>query len=268
LESYHIMEKEFKSNKIFLLALLAIFAVPVIMNFTIPLVNPWFDIYGNDNNWFSFWSSYSGSVISGLITLVVLYKILKQNQNNHIKQLNHSDNLNRSQKAFQVKLMQNQLGTNRLDELRTILTENLDILFFGNVEDLSNKISIISSNKSLIDEITFLKVKIRNCKTRLLIHFHNKSDSPFQKLYITQIEQMTSNLNKVLDSFLKYLLSIEKIIVDMPTRLDNFKDLEPKPEQLALLVQKKEEGYKVNQEKRDNIFTILKENRWSSYAMY
>ena len=70
----------FKTKKIVLYiisAAIVIFVVPIGLNYLLPLKNSLFNINGNEEKWFSFWSSYSGAVISGLITLIVLYSTLK-----------------------------------------------------------------------------------------------------------------------------------------------------------------------------------------------
>ena len=142
-----------KKGYVFAIAFFAIISVPVGLNYLIPLKNNYFTIFGSEQTWFSFWSSYSGAVISGLITLIVLYKTLKQNQKNHIEQKNYSDKLNREQKNFQLKIVEVQNKQNWLVELKKKLKEDIEILDYSNIESLINKIedtSVAAAARSAI----------------------------------------------------------------------------------------------------------------------
>ncbi len=70
-----------------IIALISIISVPIILNFVLQISFPNIKIIGDADTWLGFWSAYSGSVIGSMITLFVLYKTLRQNQENHKKQI-------------------------------------------------------------------------------------------------------------------------------------------------------------------------------------
>jgi hypothetical protein len=249
-----------KSRKIILyivIAAIAIFAVPIGLNYLLPLNNSLFNINGNEKKWFSFWSNYSGAVISGLITLFVLFSTLKQNQKNHIKQIDYSDELNRRQMSFQIKLFGNQIKQKWLIDLKAVLSENLNILDFWSIEKISNKISIVSSNRALIAEIAQLETRLKSVQTKLSILYHDTFVDFQQELYKNSVDKFVDNLNVVLVTFTRHLLAIEKVVVDIPFRIDNLEKGELSTENRDLLITKTDEGYKENEKSRDNILRTI-----------
>lgn len=249
-----------KPRKIILyivIATIAIFTVPIGLNYLLPLNNSLFNINGNEEKWFSFWSSYSGAVISGLITLFVLFSTLIQNQKNHIKQTDHADELNRQQMSFQIKLFGNQIKQKWLIDLKAVLSDNLNILDFWNIERMSNKISIVSSNRELIAEIAQLESQLKSTQTNLSILYHDNFVDMQQKTYKDSVDNFVNNLNVVLIAFTKHLLAIEKVVVDIPFRIDNLEKGELSTKNRALLIAKTDEGYKGNEKNRDNILSTI-----------
>jgi len=249
-----------KPRKIILyivIAAIAIFIVPIGLNYLLPLNNSLFNINGDEEKWFSFWSSYSGAVISGLITLFVLFSTLIQNQKNHIKQTAHSDELNRKQMSFQIKLFGNQIKQKWLIDLKAVLSDNLNILDFWNIERMTNKISIVSSNRELIAEIAQLESRLKSTQTNLSILYHDNFVDMQQKTYKDSVDNFVNNLNVVLIAFTKHLLAIEKAVVDIPFRIDNLEKGELSPKNRALLIAKTDEGYRGNEKNRDNILSTI-----------
>jgi len=235
------------------IAAIAIFTVPIALNYLLPLNNSFFNINGDEEKWFSFWSSYSGAVISGLITLFVLFSTLKQNQENYIKQIKHSDELNRKQMSFQIKLLGNQIKQKWLIDLKAALSDNINILDFCNIEKMSNKISIVNSNKELIAEIAQLEMRLKSTQTNLSILYHDNFVETPQQIYKSSVDDFIKNLNVVLAAFTRNLLAIEILVVDIPFRIGNLEKGELSAKNRVLLIKKTEEDYKGNEQSRDNI---------------
>jgi len=227
----------------------------------IPLSNSRFQVYGDGKDWFSFWSGYSGALISGLITLLVLYKTLRQNQENHIKQIANAEKLNKEQISFQINLLTLQNKQTWLVDLKRCLAESLEVLDYKNIENLVNKISIISSNKELIDEVSIFEKEIKSITVSLSIFYHDDFSQADRARYKKSLDNMVKQLFKVLKAFSGYLISMEKAVVDCPTRMENVKNIGGLD--LSELVLLTENGYKTFSEKRDNIKNILVDHKKS-----
>lgn len=253
------MKRFIKRNIVFIIAILIICTVPIGLNFLIPLENKYYTIFGNEETWFAFWSSYSGAVISGLITLFVLYKTLRQNQDNHKKQQVDSLELNRKQMNFQVKLMDYQNKNNWLNDLKNRLSSDLEILDFSNVEKLAFRISLVSSNKELMDDISNFEKKINATQNNLIILYNGKFDSKERKHYKVTSDNLVKNLIKIIAAFRSYLVKMEVVIIETQSRIDCIKDV---PEMdITPLVIMKEQGYKDFSKKREDIYKKMESYR-------
>lgn len=182
---------------------IVIILVPICLNFLLPIKITSLSISGKTSEWFQFWSSYSGAIISGLITLWVLYKTLDQNQNNHITQLNLAEKLNRDQKEYHMKQQWNA-------ELKKVLIENINVLDFRNLERISMRINIYESNQNLLDELSQLENSIKAIDLNLLFLYPDGFNTKLQDLYKTLIDKAVSDLYKCIDHITGYLIALEQ----------------------------------------------------------
>ncbi len=250
-----------KRSLVFIIAIIAIISVPIALNYLVPIENRYFTVFGTESTWFSFWSCYSGAVISGLITLFVLFRTLRQNQQNFIKQKNNSEELNREQKIFQLKLLDTQNRQRWLIEIKGKLKEDLEILDFSNIERLTNKISIVDSNSELMDNISSFERRIKGTQTGLAILYQNKFDARERTNYKKTSDNLVTQLVKILSSFSDYLLKMEEAIVETKFRVENAKDIQNV--NLTELAISREKGYKDFSVKRKNIRKTVKDYKQS-----
>ena len=68
---------------IVLISLIILVAVPLAVAF---MVSARVLVTDTSNEWIGFWGGYLGSIIGGLITLYVLFRTLKDNKKNQIRQ--------------------------------------------------------------------------------------------------------------------------------------------------------------------------------------
>lgn len=69
-----------KNNKRFLFLIIAVTVVIIPFFLGCFISSPIFKNFVGGINWIGFWGSYLGSVVSGLITLFVLFKTLESNK--------------------------------------------------------------------------------------------------------------------------------------------------------------------------------------------
>src|SRR5574344_1932475 len=98
------------------IALGIIILVPIGLNCLI-LLPAFFPFVGDDKMWISFWGGYIGSVLMGIITLMVLHKQLKQN---------HDEN--EKNRSLQLSVLKYNQSLNVLRDLRSALV-NFQISF-------------------------------------------------------------------------------------------------------------------------------------------
>lgn len=245
-----------KKYSLWIIAIVAIVIVPIGMNYLIPIENNHFTIFGTKDNWFSFWSNYSGALISGLITLLVLYKTLKQNQDNFIEQKNHAEQLNREQKDFQLRILEKQRQQQWLEELKLKMIDDMEILNYSNIENMTDRISIVGSNIELINEITLLSKRIKGTKLSLRILYQDSFDSHESNQYRSAIEKIGQELIVILESFSSYLLMLEVSVVETQFRIGNVQKM--RNNDLTDLAMTIENGYKDFSDKRKKIRDIIK----------
>jgi hypothetical protein len=214
-----------KDTCIFIKVFIVIVVVPIGLNYLIPIENKYFSVIGNESTWFSFWSVYSGAVISGLITLFVLFKTLKQNQTNYINQKANSERLNREQKNFQLNLFEYQEKRRWLMELKSKLERDTEILDFSNIVSLTHQISIVNSNIELTDKIHLLGKRIKGTGISLKILYTDGFNSKESKAYEANCNELISVLIRIIDGFSSYLVQLE-VSAETKERINNAKDIE------------------------------------------
>ena len=184
-----------------IIALISIISVPIILNSVLQISFPNIKIIGNTDTWLGFWSAYSGSVIGSMITLFVLYKTLRQNQENHKKQID-----------FQIEVIKHRGNQDWLSSLKIEILDNLAILNFEKIESLVSLIKIQSSNIDLIEKISAHEEKIKRAKTTFDILYYNRFRHKEQIRYKENLENLVSQNLKILSSFKKYMVTWERSI--------------------------------------------------------
>ncbi len=252
------MKSKIRILNIFIIAIIVILVVPIGINFLLPIEIDRFNILGDVKQWFNFWSAYAGAVVSGLITLWVLYKTLRQNQENHINQKEYTKKLNEEQRIFQVNLLKNQAKQKWLENLKQTVIDNLDLIDFRHIERLSKRITIINSNKEILDEISQLERKVKQIDINFSILYSNSFITNEQKLYKNQLSKAAENMIKILSTFSSYLIKLDKTITETNRRIDNFEKLkEPDKKSQAALLIARENGIKQSEEHRKNIISVV-----------
>lgn len=97
---------------------------PVLLNFIIlmPAFSP---IVGKDTDWLSFHGSYIGSVIASLITLYVLYKQLQNNHEENEKTRRDNQAINEKNRQLQLDILKYEQEKQWLQEIRTACLNNI-----------------------------------------------------------------------------------------------------------------------------------------------
>ena len=80
---------------------------------------------------------------------------------------------------------------------------------------------VVSSNKELIAEIAQLETQLKSVETKLSILYHDNFTDGFPKIYKDSVDKLVNNLNNTFDFATKHLIAIEKIVVDIPFRIEN-----------------------------------------------
>lgn len=194
------------------IVVLLIIGFPIFLNFILQLTFRNVKIIGDENLWLSFWSSYSGSVIVGLITLFVLFKTLRQNQDNYIEQID-----------FQVRTIKCQVKQEWFNNLKNVTINNLSKLDFGNIEGLIGLIQVQSSNWNLIKEINSFEEKIKGIKTEITIIYNNEFTNLQQIMYVDILGKHIDENLKILSSFKEYMVKWESDVIERLAQINDFK---------------------------------------------
>ena len=103
-------------NLFYVIPVLLIICMPILVN-QLLMLKPAVPVAGSIDSWFSFLGSYTGAIISGLITLYVLLKTLAQN---------HREN--ERNRHLQIDVFKYQIRKDWFDNLRKQLTEYMKSL--------------------------------------------------------------------------------------------------------------------------------------------
>ncbi|WP_192348838.1 hypothetical protein [Algoriphagus sp. Y33] len=238
--------KDYKNFRFYgIIALISIISVPIILNFILQLSFPNIRIIGNIDTWLGFWSAYSGSVIGSMITLFVLYKTLRQNQENHKTQID-----------FQIEAIKHQGNKEWLNNLKIETLKNLSILNFEKIESLVSLIKIQSSNIDLIEKISAHEEKIKSSKMTFKILYNNQFSHKEQVEYKKNLENLVSQNLEILFTFKNYIVVLERNI-DNFSRFNEVKDI-VKEEDRAILENSKQESFKMGIKKKEEIEEIIR----------
>ncbi len=186
----------------FIIVVLIILIFPIILNFVLQLSIFNTNIIGDEKLWLTFWSSYLGAIIMSIITLFVLYKTLKQNQNNH-KRLT----------KFQIETINTQAKKEWFFELKKLIINNLSTLNFENVNTFLNQIKIMSLNNDILKDISLLEEKIKKLEIEFKIIYHNEFPHSEQAIY-------KSTLEKIINEYLKFLNLLKEKIIEFDKKIE------------------------------------------------
>lgn len=152
-----------KTRKIILISLIIILT-PLFVNFLLISENPFSSSVpvASGNEWLQFWGSYSAAIITGLITLYVLFTTLRKTQKNH------------------DRLCELQVKTIKYDKEKTDFKEMCDFLF-----DLQQ----ILDSKNVMNALWRLEYMIEKCDVTA-----NSAEGPQLLHKIIQIDRILFNM--------------------------------------------------------------------------
>lgn len=136
-------------------AILMVLIAPVLLNFIIlmPAFSP---IVGKDTDWLSFHGSYIGSVIASLITLYVLYKQLQNNHEENEKTRRDNQAINEKNRQLQLDILKYEQEKQWLQEIRTACLNNIYSYNHNDVLEVCNSLHFYPETKYIMPKIKIL----------------------------------------------------------------------------------------------------------------
>lgn len=118
-------------------AISIILIAPVLLNFII-LIPAFSPVVGGSLDWLSFHGSYIGSVIASLITLYVLYKQLQNNHEENEKTRRENQAVNEKNRQLQLKILKYEQETQWLQEMRSACINNINSYNVNDIREICN----------------------------------------------------------------------------------------------------------------------------------
>jgi len=187
-----------------------ILLTPILINYILLIESP-IQIIGKSENWLSFWGTYIASIISGLITLIVLYATLKQNEIN-----------NNLTKKLQIDIFKKQLEERRLSDFTQFMKENLSYIDWVTINDNI----LLTYEKDYSAPFSFFKIEAKRTlskKAVIELEFISKVNNN------TEIEFKTK-LTKLLDEYIILINVVLRLVTTL--QLENLNKRKNKFEEL------------------------------------
>ena len=184
--------KVFKISCIFLLVIV-VMSIPFVVN--IIVMNNYsplgLDLAGDteiERSWLNFWASYFGCVFSSIITFVVLYLTLRQNEIQNAKNREDAHKENLLLRDVQNNRFQYELSLNHVSEIRSAAVSMYLSLFNSKVDTIYTRILLDKINEINIKEMQSLLMSILDdvnktyIEMQMLLSYSGERDNEVDKI--------------------------------------------------------------------------------------